>query len=311
MANAAVEMQKIAANAQIQAQKLSNEATEKSFKYNTAEANAARQWQTEMSNTSHQREVKDLIAAGLNPVLSSGGSGAQSYTTSSANAQAENAANAVTQLATSRMSGLAGIEQANISAAATRSAAAQSAAAMKAAAAAQAGAARYAASMQYLTQKYQSDKAYAATKYSSDTSRDIAFNGPTGNPIKMIDKYFGSSAAAQGKSSFLSNLKSVVAPSVKDVQKNPQRYFYANENNKPITAKNFSLNPAGVRIARNALQKLGMSMKSSNINLYAKAYYFGDPTALKTFTSRYLNSKTSHTVALSRLNNAFVLRAFH
>lgn len=38
--------------------------------HSSAEAQKNRDWQTQMSNTAHQREVKDLIAAGLNPVLS-------------------------------------------------------------------------------------------------------------------------------------------------------------------------------------------------------------------------------------------------
>lgn len=56
--------------------------------FNADQAAINRDWQEMMSNTAHQREVRDLLAAGLNPVLSaSGGNGASTGSGATASMQ--------------------------------------------------------------------------------------------------------------------------------------------------------------------------------------------------------------------------------
>lgn len=67
--------------------RLISETADKNNAWNAEQAKIDRDWQKMMSDTAHQREVKDLQAAGLNPVLSAGGNGAS--TPSGAQAQAD------------------------------------------------------------------------------------------------------------------------------------------------------------------------------------------------------------------------------
>lgn len=146
--------------------------------FNAAEAAKNRDWQQMMSNTAHQREIQDLKAAGLNPVLSAtggngaavtSGSAASGVTSSGAQADADQSANtAMAAIYGSIINAQTQMHNANLSAQTNlRMAEMQQAASMYGAQLA-AEASKYGAGVNAAAMQYSAEQSRYASQYASD-----------------------------------------------------------------------------------------------------------------------------------------------
>lgn len=144
------------------------------MRFNAEQSALSRTWQENMSNTAHQREVKDLIAAGLNPILSTGGQGASTPSGATAvgskGSVDESYGQALAGFLTSMVNSATQVETARLSADALIQSSANSANATRYAADMSSAANRYSADRSAAASMYGSSQAAAASRYGSDKS---------------------------------------------------------------------------------------------------------------------------------------------
>ncbi|UPW41932.1 DNA pilot protein [Dipodfec virus RodF1_64] len=195
--------------------------------FNATEAQKSRDWQGFMSNTAHYREVADLIAAGLNPVLAANNG---SSTPSGATASGVTSSGAMGNVDTSGASAAASLLGTVIDASTQLKAITTSAETALRTAEINQETQKYVAGIAAGASMYSADKNYAGTKYSADSH--------------YAGTRYGADAAAAA-SRAVAGIQAASNQSINSANNANDRYMASNYPSTPIQAFSSLLNPNG------------------------------------------------------------------